>query len=188
MPSSAPSPDRIHYPFWKMLVAKIYSLPQGCRKSVPSFWSTFLDLANQVQQNGTHSHRFKDANLSLFYKKGDPMLVSNYWPISSMNTNCKMYTNLVNNRLSPWAVSKLHPDQKGFVPNRHITEHTQLASEVVHLSSRLGHNGYLISLDQSKAYDRVDQCLLLEILCRMGIPPNLVCMTSDVIHEPRTRV
>jgi Reverse transcriptase (RNA-dependent DNA polymerase) len=161
MSSSAPSPDGIHYPFWKMLAAKIDLLPQGCGKSVPSFWSTFLDLSNQVCQNGTHSHGFKDANLSLFSKKGDPTLVSNYWPISSMNTDCKMCTNLVNNRLSPWAVLKLHPDQKGFIPNRHITEHTQLASEVVHLSSRLGCNGYLISLDQLKAYNRVDQHLLL---------------------------
>jgi Reverse transcriptase (RNA-dependent DNA polymerase) len=154
MLSTAPGPDGIPYPFWKELAKRIDSWNESHPDAtIPSFWETFTELANWLAKNSTNSHGFKNANISLFFKKGDPTLVSNYRPISSMNTDCKLYTNLINMRLSPWAESKLHLDQKGFVPNRLITEHTCLASEVFHLTNKTGLNGYLISLDQSKAYD-----------------------------------
>jgi Reverse transcriptase (RNA-dependent DNA polymerase) len=189
MPPMAPGPDGIPYPFWKALAKQIESHNErNTDNPLPTFWETFMNLANWLRINGTNSHGFKDANISLFFKKGDPTLVSNYRPISSMNTDCKLYTNLINARLSPWAESKLHQDQKGFMPNRLITDHTRLASEVFHLANSTGHNSYLISLDQSKAYDRVDQTLLLETLACMGLPPSLVKLISDVLHQPCSRV
>ena len=115
-------------------------------------------------------------------------MVANYCPISSMNTDCKMYTNLVNARLAPWAMTKLHPDQKGFVPLRYITEHTRLCSEVAHLCNKTGTPGYIVSLDQAKAYDRVDSALLLRTLSAMGLPDNLIRMISDILINCRTRV
>jgi ribonuclease HI len=189
MPNSAPGPDGIPYPFWKALSSRIDTLIKASGDRVPpSFWITFMNLANWIRRHGTNSCGFKNANLSLFFKKGDPTLVSNYRPISSMNTDCKMFTNLVNSHLSPWAVCKLHQDQKGFVPGRHITEHTRLATEVVHLVNRFDVNRYLVSLDQSKAYDRVDQHLLMETMSCMGLLKDLTDMISDIIHKPQTRV
>jgi len=128
------------------------------------------------------------ANISLFYKKGDPTMVSNYRPISSMNTDCKMYTNLINAQLAPWAVSKLHPDQKGFVPGRLMNEHTRLASEVAHLCDATGTPGYIVGLDQAKAYDRVDQRWLLKVLSAFGLPADLVLLISDLTDSCRSRV
>ena len=187
MPNLAPGPDGIQYPFWKALASRINDLQkQGSR--VPCFWSTFRRLTEDLRLHGTDRLGFKDANLSLFFKKGDPTLVANYRPISSMNTDCKMYTNLVNARLAPWAMTKLHPDQKGFVPLRYITEHTCLCSEVAHLCNKTGTPGYIVSLDQAKAYDRIDSALLLRTLSAMGLPDNLIRMLSDILINCRTRV
>lgn len=138
MHNTAPSPNGIPNQFWKALTLHMESPcpPQaGCVKgqphlhcpsgpSLPSFWSVFQSLTDDLRAHGTNCCGFKGANLSLFYKKGDPTLVANYCPISSMNCDCKMYTNLINNCLSPWVVAKLHPDQKGFVPRHLITKHT----------------------------------------------------------------
>jgi len=126
--------------------------------------------------------------VSLFFKKGDPTLVSNYRPISSMNTDCKMYTNLVNARLAPWAMAKIHEDQKGFVPGRLMKEHTRLASEVAHLSDASNSPGYIVSLDQAKAYDRVDQAWLLKVLCALRVPGELVALIGDITSRSRSRV
>jgi hypothetical protein len=138
--------------------------------------------------HSTNRLGLKDANLSLFFKKGDPTLVANYQPISSMNTDCKMYTNLVNARLAPWAMTKLHDNQKGFVPLRYITEHTRLCAEIAHLSNLTETPGYIVSLDQAKAYDRVDLPLLLDTLSAMGLPADLITMIRDITSECRTRV
>src|SRR5258706_11912240 len=105
-----------------------------------------------------------------------------------MNTDCKMYTNLVNGRISPWAVTKIHPDQAGFVPGRLITDHTRLASEVAHLSNSTNMDGYIISLDQGKAYDKMDIAWLLQVLSAMGVPEDLVSLIEDVTANCCTRV
>jgi len=184
MHNTAPGPDGIHNGFWKALASRIDKM-EG---TVPCFWDTFRKLTDDIRARGSSRCGLKDANLSLFFKKGDPTLVANYRPISSMNTDCKMYTNLVNSRLSPWAVSLLHPDQKGFVPGRYITEHTRLASEVAHLSNVTGTDGYIVSLDQAKAYDRVDLPWLMSVLEAMGVHEDLVSMISDVVYGCKTRV
>ena len=187
IPNSAPGPDGIQYSFWKALALHIDGLQkQGSR--IPCFWSTYRRLTDDLHLNGTDCFGFKDANLSLFFKKGDPTLVANYHPISSMNTDCKMYTNLINTCLAPWAVNKLHPDQKGFVPLRYITEHTRLCSEVAHLCNKTGTPGYIVSLDQAKAYDRVDSALLLCTLRAMGLPTDLIRMIADILVNCHTRV
>jgi len=105
-----------------------------------------------------------------------------------MNTDCKMYTNLVNARLAPWAISKIHEDQKGFVPGRQMKEHTRLASGVAHLCDASGTPGFIVSLDQAKAYDRVDQAWLLKVLTALGIPGDLLRLLGDVISGCRSRV
>ena len=187
MPNSAPGPDGIQYAFWKSLASRIDAL-RKVGSHIPSFWSTYKRLTDDLRLHSTDRHGFKDANLSLFFKKGDPTLVANYRAISSMNTDCKMYTNLINARLAPWAMSKLHPDQKGFVPLRYITEHTRLCSEVAHLCNKTGTPGYIVSLDQAKAYDCVDSTLLVRTLGTMGLPADLIHLISDILVNCRTHV
>jgi len=187
MPNTAPGPDGIPYDFWKRLSRELQKL-QGSPSPPRVFWDVFRDVANDVRTRGSSRCGFKDANVSLFYKKGDPTLVSNYRPISSMNTDCKMYTNLVNARLAPWAVCKIHDDQKGFVPGRLMSDHTRLAQSVAHLCHTTGTPGYLVSLDQAKAYDRVDQDWLLRVMKAMGLPRCLVGMVQDILPGCRSRV
>src|SRR5258706_7045380 len=86
------------------------------------------------------------------------------------------------------ASAKIHPDQAGFVPGRLITDHTRLASEVAHLSDTSGTDGYIVSLDQAKAYDRTDLSCLLRVLTAMNIPADLISLIEDVTHNNRTRV
>jgi len=187
MPNTAPGPDGIHYSFWKRLINMLAGLQDGDEPPM-TFWSAFAGLTEDITKRGSSRAGFKNANISLFYKKGDPTLVSNYRPISSMNTDCKMYTNLINSRLAPWAVAKLHPDQKGFVPGRLMNEHTRLASEVAHLCDATGTPGFIVGLDQAKAYDRVDQSWLLQVLVASGLPSDLILLISDLTNNCRSRV
>jgi len=187
MPNTAPGPDGIPYSFWRKLIGMLNGM-QDSDSPPLTFWSAFASLTEDIAGRGSSRAGFKNANVSLFYKKGDPTLVSNYRPISSMNTDCKMYTNLINSRLAPWAVAKLHPDQKGFVPGRLMSEHTRLASEVAHLCDATGTPGFIVGLDQAKAYDRVDQPWLLQVLVVSGLPPDLILLISDLTNNCKSRV
>ena len=187
MPNTAPGLDGIHYGFWKKLMSVLDSL-QDSTTPPRTFWSVFIDVTEDIALRGSSCGGFKDANISLFYKKGDPTLVSNYRPISSMNTDCKMYTNLINSRLAPWAIKKLHPDQKGFVPGRLMNEHTQLATEVAHLCDATEMPGFIVGLDQAKAYDRVDQSWLLSVLDAFSLLKELTLLIGDLISNCKSRV
>jgi len=187
MPNTAPGPDGIPYAFWKALSGRLDDLAD--KPNPPkTFWPVFGDLTDDLREKGTSRFGFKDASVSLFYKKGDPTLVANYRPISSMNTDCKMFTNLVNGRLAPWAVVKLHEDQKGFVPGRQMYEHTRLAAEVAHLCDSTGTKGFIVGLDQAKVYDRVDQAWLLDVLVEMGVSADVVGLVENVLPGCRSRV
>ena len=194
MNASAPGPDGIQYSFWKALSAKVAHNNAQARAGVAGysrlkeFWASFIDMANDVKSFGSSRCGFKNANISMFYKKGDPTLAKNYRPISSMNTDCKLYTNMVNYRLSGWASAKLHLDQKGFIPGRYITEHTRLAYEVAHLSDQTGTNGYVVSLDQAKAYDRVDLPWLIKVLAAMGVDKELITDIRNIMFGCNSRV
>ena len=187
MPNTAPGPDGLPYGFYKKLASKL-ELANKNGAEMTSFWDAFTDLSNEIQQNGSDWCEFKLANLSLFYKKGDPTLVSNYRPISSMNTDCKMYTNLVNSCISHWAVAKIHPDQAGFIPGRLITDHTRLTAEVAHLSDMSRTDSYIVSLDQAKAYDKTDVSWMLKVLGAMGVPDSLISDIKDITSNCRTQV
>ncbi len=74
------------------------------------------------------------------------------------------------------------------MPGRLITDHTRLASEVAHLSNSTGTDGYVVSLDQAKAYDKTDITWLLKVLSAMGIPEDLISLIEDVTQFCCTRV
>ena len=84
MPNTAPGLDGLPYGFYKALASKLDFLISSGQQAA-SFWDVFRSLTNEICANGSNRCDFKLANLSLFYKKGDPTLVSNYQPISSMN-------------------------------------------------------------------------------------------------------
>ena len=194
MNASAPGPDGIQYGFWKALSVRIKHNNAQAHAGVTGysrlkeFWTSFTEMANDVKVFGSSQCGFKNANISMFYKKGDPTLAKNYRPISSMNTDCKLYTNMVNYRLSGWAAAKIHTDQKGFIPGRFITEHTRLAYEVAHLSDLTGTNGYIVSLDQAKAYDRVDLPWLIKVLTAMRVDAELVTDIRNIVFGCNSRV
>ena len=189
MPSTAPGPDDLPYWFWKHLAKQITAYNNTHpNNELIDFWVGFSQLTEDLLRHGTNRLGFKNANISLFYKKGDPTLVANYRPISSMNTDCKMYTNLINARLQKWAINKIHQDQKGFIPHRIITDHTRLATAVHHYSSNEEEASFLISLDQSKVYDRTDPEWLLRILDAMGVNKELISNIKDLLNNCRSRV
>jgi len=63
-----------------------------------------------------------------------------------------------------------------------------LAAEVAHLSNSTGMNGYIVSLDQAKAYDRTDLPWLIDILKSMGICKDLIGLIKDHTHHCHSQV
>jgi len=67
-------------------------------------------------------------------------------------------------------------------------EHTRLAAEVAHLCDVTGTPGFIMGLDQAKAYDRVDHTWLLVVMKVFGVPGNLLGLIGDLIMDCQLRV
>jgi len=73
-----------------------------------------------------------------------------------LETDYKIHTKTVANKLGRVFQNLIHKDQAGFIPGRSLFDHTRLAHLVVDYAGKQEKNGCIISLDQEKAYDKID--------------------------------
>jgi len=65
------------------------------------------------------------------YKKGDRMICSNYRPITLMNVVYKIFSILMNSRLSEIVEGKLEDCQMGFQPNRSAVDNIFIVRQII---------------------------------------------------------
>ncbi|CAM2112656.1 unnamed protein product [Caretta caretta] len=88
----------------------------------------------------------------------------------------------------------IHPDQTYTVPGHSIFDNLFLVRDLLELGRRDGLSFALLSLDQEKAFDRVDHGYLLSTLQAFGFGPQLVSflqvlrLTGLVLREPELRL
>jgi hypothetical protein len=117
----------------------------------------------------------------LLFKKGDPQLLVNWRPLSLINSDAKLFTKLIANRMNKVLPKLINPYQTGFLPHRLISDNgwlnQLLLSHLRVIAPDLPQVAVL--LDQEKAYDRVHPEYLRRVLLRFGFPAGLVsCLSS----------
>ncbi|GFV58948.1 reverse transcriptase domain-containing protein [Trichonephila clavipes] len=115
---SAPGPDGIRYSVLK-------NRDPGAHLLTTVF--------NRVQQSASVPQSWKNSRVVLIFKKGDPLNISNWRPISLLNTMGKIFSSVLASRLSSWATinDRLSPFQKGFRENEGCVEHNFLLEQAI---------------------------------------------------------
>ena len=65
------------------------------------------------------------------------------------------------------------PDQTCSVPGRKISSNLHILRVILDYIDRTGETGILVSLDQEKAFDRVNRTFLQKLLVHLGV---LICV------------
>ena len=146
--------------------------------------SDFLDLLVDVLSdafNGVLPPSWQQTRMVLLFKKGDPQLLVNWRPLSLINSDAKLFTKLIANRMNKVLPKLINPYQTGFLPHRLISDNgwlnQLLMSHLRVVAPDLPQVAVL--LDQEKAYDRVHPEYLRRVLLRFGFPAGLVsCLLS----------
>ena len=126
-----------------------------------TFWEDIghilVNVLNYCKEIGCLADSHRRAVITILHKQGkDPLDIKNYRPISLLNTDYKIMTKSIANRINPILGRIISPEQTGFIKNRYIGENIRLLSDIIDITERTGTPGALLLLDFEKAYDSVE--------------------------------
>ena len=124
----------------------------------------------------------------LFKKRGDVKDLKNWRPISLLNVDYKILSKVITLRLSRVMESIVHPDQTCSVPGRSITSNVIMLRDVLDYINRTNESGILVSLDQEKAFDRVNHSFLLKLLSHLGFGACFIKWVSTLYNGANMKI
>ena len=112
--------------------------------------------------------------ISLSFKKGDILDPRNWRPISLLNVDYKIASRTIPGRLLKVLHVVVGKDQTCGVPGLFIGENVAYLQDVVDYVSQAGVSCAILSLDQEKAFDRVDSSFMRATLSSMGFGSSFI--------------
>ncbi|CAM2113264.1 unnamed protein product [Caretta caretta] len=116
----------------------------------------------------------RPAVLALLPKKGDLHDLRNWRPVSLLSMDYKIIAKAISLRLGSVLADVIYPDQTYTVSDCSIFDNLFLVRDLLELGHRDGLLFVLLSLDQEKVFDRVDDGYLLSTLQAFGFGPQFV--------------
>ena len=141
------------------------------------FWEVLgpllLRVANECFRDGNLCDSMKGSVTRLIYKKrGDIKHLKNWRPISLLNVDYKIISKALTLRLAKVLEHIVNSDQTCSVPGRSIFSNVTLLRNIIDSIQETNECAILVSLDQEKAFDRVDRTFLLQLLEVYGFGPD----------------
>ena len=96
----------------------------------------------------------------------------NWRPISLLNTDYKLASTIITERPKKVMDSIVHADQTRGVVGCSIFSNLHLVRDLLDMIDKTDECGILVTLDQEKAFDRVDHAFLMGVLTRFGFGPS----------------
>ena len=166
-------PDSIPY--------EIYAHPQLRDTLAPLLFSVFSSSV----QTGHLPLSMLNCDVVLLHEKGPRTTYSNYRPISILNSDYRILTRILVNRLNPVAKFLVHPDQTGFIPGRLISDNGMLLTSMLEYAEwDPSFTGRLLFLDFEKAFDSIEWTWIFDTLTAFGIPPAFITLIRMCYHAP----
>lgn len=149
--NKAPGPDGLTSEFYKTFKNDLILL----------LHTTFQD----IHEREDCATDFNRAYITLIPKHDtDRTKIINYRPISLLNSDYKILTKTLVKKLEPFIPKLIHPDQQYSIPGRNIQNHTHLIRDIIHYSTQKDTQLAILSIDQQKAFDRVDHTWLMKTI------------------------
>ncbi|CAG7725171.1 unnamed protein product [Allacma fusca] len=127
----------------------------------------------------------------MIFKKGETEDPANYRPIAPANTTMKLFTHILEKRLSAWAEeNKILPEaQAGFRRGRGCLDHVHTLNAVVQIAlneekGRL----YALFIYFKQAFPSIEHNLLWEKLQDIGVSGRIIRILQKIYSRATTKV
>ena len=156
------------------------------------FWPILGDkltrVFNYAFHNGLLTVSQRRGIITLLFKKGDRTQLKNWRPITLLNTDYKILTKALANRLQQVLPLIINSDQTACMKGRTINDNTRLLNDVISYANEKNTSLAFISIDQMKAFDRVSHDFLFACLERFGFGPNFINWIKLIYNDASSSV
>lgn len=152
--------------------------------------STFLlRMYKKSLEDGKLPSTLNEATITLIPKKGKDLdQVGSYRPVSLLNSDLKILAKTLASRLSPLVTKLIHPDQTGFIPDRHLFHNVRRLLNILYSPRQPKEDLFILSLDAQKAFDCVELPYLYAVLEKFGLGTGFISWIKLLYSNPSARV
>lgn len=147
------------------------------------FYKTFIDilapilwkLYRNMEERGKMPESMGLGIITILYKnKGSPLKLENYRPLSLLNSDYKILTKVLANRIKKVVGGIISPTQVYSIIGRDITDSICTIRDVVESMAKDGEGGLILSMDLNKAFDRVEHSFMEQTMRRFGFGERIL--------------
>ena len=140
----------------------------------PQLVPILTELYNNSLLQGYLPKNFKQSIITLIFKnKGSPDEIKNWRPISLLNLDYKILTKTLTLRLKN-TIANIINEFQSCGPNRSIINNALNLKSIIKYIRQNDQKYAIISLDQEKAFDRIEHNFLKIVLQKYDFPPNFI--------------
>ena len=152
--------------FWDMLGSRFYKMQDYCLNDICRLTDTQ-----------------RKSIITLLFKGGEPQDITNWRPISLLCCDRKIITKAIANNLKQYLKIVIHEDQTCAVPGRSIFTNLFLTRDIIRYTGQKDIPGYIITVDQEKAFDRVDREFLIDAMKEMNFGPRFIQWIQTLFRD-----
>ena len=156
------------------------------------FWdllgNDLVEVFNTAFTFGCLSESQKNAIITLLYKSGEKEDVKNWRPISLLNADFKILAKCLANRLKTCMDKIVHPDQTCGIKGRTIFENIIFAQDAIFVAKRYNKPLAIISIDQTKAFDRLNHGFMFKILEKFGFGDSFISWIKTLYTDINSQI
>lgn len=156
-----------------------------------TFWylieDMYLDYVNAAKHSCFVEHRNTSVTTIVYKHKGEIYSLDNYRPISLINTDLKILSKVLTNRLKPILPSIIHESQTA-VDRRRIDYTIHMLRDLIDFVDKNDGEAAFIFLDQEKAFDRVDHDFLFKTMEAFGIGKGFIKWVQVLYCNASTQI
>ena len=146
------------------------------------------ELYKEISEVGRMPDSMRQAVITCIYKKGDIEDIINWRPISLLNYDYKIFTKILATKMQSSLNDIIGTEQTAAIRGRTIIENLQLNRDIISYANLNNLEASIITLDQEKAFDRVDRHFLFQTLRKFGYGPKLIATIQAIYNNIEAQV
>lgn len=160
-PNKSPGSDGLTHEFYKTFIDIL----------APILWKLYRSMEEKKEMPESMGLGI----ITILYKnRGSPLKLENYRPLSLLNTEYKILTKVLANRIKMTVGSIISPSQAYSIPGRDITDTICTIRDVVDSMGKDGEGGLILCMDLNKAFDRVEHSFIEQVMKRVGFGERML--------------